>query len=214
MWSALVEVAEHAGRQYLGIKGNQNILHLHVSADCGPHAEGVPFPGECHSRGVSCDGEVKRPFFPGAVIDQQGWGRVILSRARERNEKFATIHKIAVVNSLGASAEPPSPNGQLIAASGLDWFAVRLAIENAILNHLSESLRAQFFVSLVRFRRQIDVLHECVHHHHGEAVHIKGKRGRGVAPGDLFRHQAVGLEVCAEATVFFGDAEGKEAFCV
>ena len=48
------------------------------------------------------------------------------------------------------------------------------------------------------------------HHQHGQAVHVEGERGRGVALGDLLGHQAVGLEARAQATVALRNAEGEQ----
>ena len=86
-----------------------------------------------------------------------------------------------------------------------------LPVERAGLDHLPELDRAEFLVALARGGSHGQVVREHPHHHHGEAVHVEGERGRGIALRELLRDETVGLVVRSQPAVAGGDAETEEA---
>ena len=87
---------------------------------------------------------------------------------------------------------------------------MRLPVEGALLDDLAELGGPELLVALARRGRHRHGVGDRPHHQHGEAVHVEGERGGGVALRQLLRHQAVGLVVGPEPAVAFGHAQAEE----
>ncbi len=189
-----IEPAEHAGRQQVAAVGHKHILQQHISAYRSPHASRIPLAHERDAWGIAWHLQIQGAFDPWGIANQQCGGGKIVGGARQGHKEFAAIDDVAVIDLFRPRTKTASPDRKCgVRLAEFHRFAVRLSVEHATLNHFAEFLSPQCIVAGAYGLVQRMPVGHVAHHQHGQAVHIIGQRGRGVALGDLLGDETIGL---------------------
>jgi hypothetical protein len=177
-----------------------------------PHADRVPVAAEADARRLARHLQVERALDERRLDVEDRRGGIVVGRIGRGDEELAPVHPVAAVDLVGRGAEAPAADAEhLVGLAFLNRLAVRLAVEDALFRDLAEMTRPQFLVSGALCGVHLVRVRHLAHQQHGQAVHVEGERGRGVALRQLLRDQAVGLQVGAEAAAGLGHAEPQEA---
>ena len=177
--------------------GHEDVGQHHVATHGPSHAHRIPLALEFDPGRVLRDREVERTVDPGAGADQEGGRRKVVGCAGQRHEELPPADHVPAGDPFRAGPETPPTCLELVRRTLLDRLAVRLTVQDAVLDDLAEQPCAPLSVQGTRLVGERHLVGDLAHLEHGRRVHVVAERGRGVALRDLLGDEAVGLEACA-----------------